>query len=257
MFDTHVHTNFSTDSDMKIEEAIKSAKEKGISFITTEHMDINFPKEGLFRFDVNEYLNKYLKYRNDNLLLGIELGMKEDCLEQSRKLIKDNSFDYVIGSIHLVENLDLYYSDYYEGKSKKETYFKYLQDMLKNLKQFEFIDSLGHIDYIARYAKFEDKELYYSDFPDIIDEIFKAVIDKEKCLELNTRRLKNQDSVKNMLEIYKRFNELGGKYITVGSDAHNLESMGSNFREAVEIARRCNLKIVYFKNRKEEYDKEV
>ena len=103
--------------------------------------------------DVDEYLNKYLKYRNDNLLLGIELGMKEDCLEQSRKLIKDNSFDYVIGSIHLVENLDLYYSDYYEGKSKKEAYFKYLEDMLENLKQFEFIDSLGHIDYIARYAK--------------------------------------------------------------------------------------------------------
>ena len=60
MFDTHVHTNFSTDSDMKMEEAIKSAKEKSISFITTEHMDINFPKEGLFCLDVDKYLNKYL-----------------------------------------------------------------------------------------------------------------------------------------------------------------------------------------------------
>ncbi len=257
MFDTHVHTNFSTDSDMKMEEAIKSAKEKSISFITTEHMDINFPKEGLFCLDVDKYLNKYLKYRNANLLVGIELGMKEDCLEESRKLIRDNTFDYVLGSVHLVENLDLYYPDYYEGKSKKEAYLKYLQDILENLKQFEFIDSLGHIDYIARYAKFEDKELYYSDFPDIIDEIFKEVIYKEKCLELNTRRLKNQNSAKNMLEIYKRFSELGGKYITVGSDAHNVESMGSNFKEAVEIAGRCNLKIVYFKNRKEEYDKDI
>lgn len=257
MFDTHVHTNFSTDSDMKIEEAIKSAREKNISFITTEHMDINFPKKGLFCFDVDKYLNKYSKYKGDNLLLGIELGMKKDCLEESRELIKNNSFDYVLGSVHLVENLDLYYPDYYEGKSKKEAYLKYLQTILKNLKQFEFIDSLGHIDYIARYAKFEDKELYYNDFPDIIDDIFKELINKGKCLELNTRRLKNPDSAKNMLEIYKRFSELGGKYITVGSDAHNVESMGSNFRKAAEIAERCHLKIVYLKNRKKQYDKEV
>ncbi|MFL0196479.1 histidinol phosphate phosphatase [Clostridium sp. WILCCON 0269] len=255
MFDTHIHTTFSTDSNMKIEDAIKCMEEKNISLIVTEHMDVNFPKKDSFCFNVDDYFNTYSKYRNNNLLLGIELGMKEDCIEESRKLIENNSFDYVIGSIHLVDNLDLYYPDYYKDKSKKEAYLKYLQVMLENLKEFYFIDSLGHIDYIARYAKFEDRELYYKDFSDIIDDILKEIIKEGKCLELNTRRLCNNISVKNMIEIYKRFNELGGKYITVGSDAHQVEAIGNNFMAAKEMAQLCNLKIVYFKNRVMEYDR--
>ncbi|MHC6179508.1 histidinol phosphate phosphatase [Clostridium sp. JNZ X4-2] len=256
MFDTHVHTIFSTDSDMKIESAKKSAEENGLSFIITEHMDINFPKDNLFCFDVDKYYDEYSKWRNDNLLLGIELGMKEDCVKESKKLIENNSFDYVIGSIHLVENKDLYYPDYYEGKTKDEAYFKYFQVMLNNLGYFDFIDSLGHIDYIARYAKFKNNELYYSEFSDIIDQILKKLIEKDKCLELNTRRLHSDSSVKNILDIYKRFNELGGKCITVGSDAHDPSAIGANFKTAGEIAQLCNLKVVYFKNRKKEYDKD-
>ena len=104
MFDTHVHTKFSTDSKMEIEDAIKAAKDKKISLIITEHMDLKFPKEGLFCFDVDDYFKKYSKYRGDNLLLGIEIGMKDDCVEESRELIKSKPFDYVIGSVHLVDN---------------------------------------------------------------------------------------------------------------------------------------------------------
>lgn len=255
MFDTHVHTVFSSDSDMSIESAKKSAEGKGISFIITEHMDLNFPKEDLFRFDVGRYFNEYSGWRGDNLLLGIELGMKKDCIEDARKLIENNAFDYVIGSVHLVENKDLYYPDYYEGKTKHEAYLKYLQVMLDDLKRFDFIDSLGHIDYIARYGKFEDRELYYKDFSDIIDEIFVKLIQNDKCLELNTRRFNNEDSIKNMIDVYKRFGELGGKYITVGSDAHDPSAIGANFKCAEEVARICNLKIVYFKDRVKEYDK--
>ena len=60
-----------------------------------------------------------------------------------------------------------------------------------------------------------------------------------------------------MIEMYKKFGELGGKYITIGSDAHNSYNTGSNFKSAVEIAGLCNLKVVYFKNRKKEYDKNL
>lgn len=255
VFDTHIHTIFSTDSNMQIEDAIKCMREKNISGIVTEHMDINFPKKDSFCFNVEDYFNSYSKYRGNDLLLGIELGMKEDCFRESSDLIKNNSFDYVLGSVHLVENLDLYYEDYYRGKSKREAYAKYFEVILGNLDKFQFIDSLGHIDYIARYAKFEDKEIYYGEFSDIIDEILNKVIKEGKCLELNTRRLDKDISVKNMINIYKRYNQLGGKYITIGSDAHQIEAIGSNFMAAREISQFCNLKIVYFKNRLMEYDR--
>jgi histidinol phosphate phosphatase HisJ family len=255
MFDTHVHTKISTDSEMEIEEAIKSAQNKNISLIITEHMDLKFPEEGLFCFDVDDYFREYSKYRGDNLLLGIEIGIKDDCLEESREVIKKGPFDYVIGSVHLIDNLDLYYAKYYEEKSKKEAYEKYLANMLTEIQKYDFIDSMGHIDYICRYAKYDDKEIYYRDFSDIIDEILKTLIDKDKCIELNTRRLNDENAVKNLINIYKRFRELGGKHITVGSDAHNTTAIGSDFHVAKEIVDLCDLKVVYFKDRKKEYEK--
>lgn len=255
MFDTHVHTKISTDSNMEIEEAIKAAQNQNLSLIITEHMDLKFPKEGLFCFDPNEYFMEYSKYRGDNLLLGIEIGMKADCVEESRELLDKHPFDYAIGSIHLVENMDIYYSEFYEGKSKRQAYEEYLKLMLKCVKDYEYIDSMGHIDYISRYSKFEDKEIYYHDFSDIIDEILKTLIQKDKCIELNTRRLDDEKAAKHLIDIYKRFRELGGKNITIGSDAHNTSSLGSNFNVAKEISELCDLKIVYFKERKKEYEK--
>lgn len=252
MFDTHVHTEYSSDSNMKIEEALKAADYNKLSLTFTEHMDIGYPK-GDFTFDVGDYFRKYSRFRGDKLLLGIEVGMKEDALDESRVVVSDNEFDYVIGSIHLVDNMDLYYPDYYKDKSKKDAYLRYLKAMFVNFKQFDFVDSLAHIDYICRYAKYDDKELYYREFCDIIDEILKLIINRGKCLELNTRRLDSQKAIYSMIDIYKRYRELGGKYITVGSDAHNPEAIGNNFNIAEGIAEKCNLKIVHFKNRNMEY----
>ncbi len=255
MFDTHIHTRFSSDSQMKIEDAIKYAKNKNVSMIITEHMDLKFPKEGMFCFDVEEYFKEYSKYRGDDLLLGVEIGMKEDCIKESQRVSKNNPFDYVIGSVHLVNNLDVYYEEYYKDKSKREAYEKYFISMLESIKAYNFIDSMGHIDYISRYAKYEDKEIYYEEHSDIIDEILKTLISTDKCIELNTRRLNDENAAKNIIPIYKRFRELGGKDITVGSDAHNPLAIGNNFEVAKEIAQLCDLKIVYFKNRKKEYEK--
>lgn len=255
MFDTHVHTKISTDSEMEIEEAIKSAQNKNISLIITEHMDLKFPEEGLFCFDVDDYFKKYSKYRGENLLLGIEIGIKDDCIEESKEVVKKGPFDYVLGSVHLVDNLDVYYETYYKGKSKQEAYEKYLATILRGIQEYDFIDSMGHIDYICRYARYDDKELYYREFSDIIDEILKTLVDKDKCMELNTRRLGDENAAKNIISIYKRFRELGGKYVTVGSDAHNTTAIGSNFNVAKEIVDLCDLKVVYFKERKKEYEK--
>jgi histidinol-phosphatase (PHP family) len=255
MFDTHVHTKISSDSKMEIEEAIKSAKDKNLSLILTEHMDLKAYEDGSFCFNPKEYFNKYSNYRNNNLLLGIEIGMKYDCIEENREIVKNNHFDYVIGSIHLVYNMDIYYKEYYHEKSKKQAYEAYFEHMLNCVKQYDFIDSMGHIDYIARYGQFQDKEIYYKEFSDIIDGILKELLEKDKCIELNTRRFNDKNAIKNSIPIYKRFRELGGKDITVGSDAHHSVDIGNNFDVAREISDLCNLKIVYFKERKKEYEK--
>lgn len=254
MFDSHVHTIISTDSKMKILDARNKSREENIGIILTEHIDLDFPVKGEFIFDVPDYLSSYAKYRSDSLLLGVELGMKSNVTSENKALTVTYPFDFVIASIHLVENKDLYYPEFYENKTKQIAYDIYLKDILKNIKAHYFVDSLGHIDYICRYAIYDDKELYYNEHSEIIDEIFRCLIKNDIAIEINTRRFESKQVVKNMIDIYKRYYDLGGRIVTIGSDAHKAQSIGSNFKSAREIAEICKLRPVYFKERKPHYE---
>jgi histidinol-phosphatase (PHP family) len=81
------------------------------------------------------------------------------------------------------------------------------------------------------------------------------LIANDTSIELNTRRFDSKEVIENLLTIYKRYAELGGKHITVGSDAHTPEAIGMGEKTAKEIAEASNLKIVYYKERKIEYEK--
>ncbi|EJO5348031.1 histidinol phosphate phosphatase [Clostridium botulinum] len=255
MFDTHLHTDFSTDSKMTIEEAINASKNNNLGIIITEHMDLGLKDENKFCFDVPSYFKKYNSYRSDKLLLGIELGMEKDLVKEGEEIINNGDFDYVIGSIHLIDKTDLYFDKFYKDKSKEEAYHIYFENMILNLEKYDFIDSLGHIDYISRYAKYENPEINYDIFKEDIDEVLKVVAEKEKSMEINTRRLNDKIAMENLIKIYKRFYELGGRTVTLGSDSHNAKDIGNRLNLAKEIADYCNLKVVYYKNRKAFYDK--
>lgn len=249
MFDTHIHTKYSSDSQMELSQLLEYIEEKDSGCIVTEHMDLLYP-DGRFQLDVENYLREYIPFRNEKFLLGIELGMREDCAKQNKEIADNNKFDYVIGSVHMVENKDIYYEAYYDGKSKKQAFDIYFETILKNLRLHPYIDSLGHIDYISRYAKYEDNEMYYESFSDYFDAIFKFLIENDITIEINTRRLRDSKALLNMLKVYKRYKELGGKYITLGSDAHSIDKINMNFDIVKYILEECKLKPVYYKKRK-------
>lgn len=250
MFDSHVHTKFSTDSEMKITDAIETANKLQLGLIITEHMDLGFPTVGNNTFNIDAFFREYSKYRSDKTLLGIELGMRPDLLEKVREVAAYYPFDQIIGSVHVVDKMDAYKSNFYEGRTKNQVYEQYLKYMVTCIKTHDFIDTLGHIDYITRYNNFFDKELYYDEYIDYIDEILMLLAQREKAIEINTNRLNSHDSVINLTKIYKRFKELGGRFVTIGSDAHTPDRIGSNFNKAKNIADSCGLQIVYFKKRK-------
>jgi histidinol-phosphatase (PHP family) len=253
IFDSHIHGTCSTDSKMTWEEATQKADSNGIGIIFTEHMDYNCYKDGSFTFDINDYFNKLNKYRSDSLLIGIELGMTDEASEYNEKIIKENNFDYVIGSVHFLRGKDIYYEDTYEGLNKTQSYDLYLKYILNNLNTHKYIDTLGHIDYICRYAPFKDTEMYFEEFKENIEPVLKKVIENDIVLELNTRRLTQKSKIDNLIKIYSFYKELGGKLVTIGSDAHDVDTIGANFNAAYDICNVCNLKPVYFKNRICEY----
>ena len=154
LFDSHMHTTFSTDSKMTMEEAVAKGRELNIGITITEHMDIGYPEPMAFIFDVEQYFSEYRKYCSENVLLGIEIGMRADCLEESCHLVESYPFDYVIGSVHVIDNIDLYLSDFYQNRSKQDVYHQYFRTMKQCITCYDGIHSLGHIDYIATFDDF-------------------------------------------------------------------------------------------------------
>ena len=250
IFDSHMHSKFSTDSRMKIEDAINTAKERNLGIIITDHMDLAYPIEDDFKFHIPSYFNEYEKYRGDRLKLGIEIGLTEDTLLENEAIAKNYDFDFILGSIHAVNNLDIYVDYINQGYDKTKFFQLYFENMLNCVKLYNNFDSLSHIDYPCRYCTFENKEIILDDFKDIIAEIFKILINKNKVLELNTSRLHIKEAQKSLIDIYKLYSDLGGKYITLGSDAHIQNSIGRNFDLALNFSEKVNLQGVYFDNRK-------
>lgn len=243
-YDNHMHTKFSADSQMSAQDALKRAEELGLGLVFTEHLDLGTPG-GDFTFDAKAYFDEYEKYRGKHLSLGIEVGMTKKCIEDNFNFVNPYQFDLIIGSVHILHGVDLYPKDIYSERSKKDLYSDYLISMAHLIYHYQFIHVLGHIDYIARYATYDDPGLLYEDFSDEIDEVIRALIAADTVFELNTRRL-SKDVAKELFPIYQRYKELGGRYVTIGSDAHRVDSIGANYELAEDLLEKAKLIPVTF-----------
>ena len=251
LFDTHTHADYSCDAEQTIGEAAAAAKARGIGIILTEHWDRYYPTNPeMFLFDIDDYFKKDGPYRSSQVLLGIEVGLQPRAIEEDRKMVQAHPFDEVVGSMHCFEGLDMYEPTTYEGFTKDQAVRRYLEDSIRCLERKPDFDSYGHIDYICRYMPYADPNLHYKDHPELWDRVFQLLIQEDKALEINTRRLGDDSTIPSLLELYRRFRELGGKYATLGSDAHYQEHVGRDFAKGKAIADAAGLTLVYFKERK-------
>ena len=100
------------------------------------------------------------------------------------------------------------------------------------------------------FESIQDSEIDYATFKDDIDKVLKIVIERDKVLELNTRRFNTRRGMKELVPIYDRYKELGGRYVTIGSDAHKVEAIGNYFDLAIEFANELGLTVVTFCERR-------
>ena len=251
-FDSHIHTEFSADSEMKAAEALREAEKQGLGLVFTEHLDYDYPAAGEeeFIFDPAAYWAAYESLRaKGNLSLGVEMGMMASAHEKNAAFLRRAPFDFVLGSIHFLDVKDLYYPETFEGREKREMYHEYLTVMRDEIYAHPFINTLAHIDYIARNAPFDNPELSYGDFADEIDAVLRALVETDTVIEINTRRLSAPRGIKELAPIYRRYYELSGRYVTIGSDAHVPEGVARNYDRARELACIFDLRIVTFRER--------
>lgn len=251
--DYHVHTEFSDDSVYPMENVIKDAIKIGMDEICfTDHVDYGIKDdwnsgktiiyrngEPLANVNYPQYMAKIKcmqnLYNNSiKIKTGLEFGIQSHTIAQYEKLFKRYAFDFIILSIHQVEDKEFWTQDFQKGRTQNEYNECYYEEMLNVVKCYKNYSVLGHMDLITRY----DKEGVYpfEKIKPLVTDILKIVIADNKGIEFNTsyHRYGLHDTTPSV-EILKLYRELGGKIITIGSDSHAPKHLGTYISEAKSL----------------------
>ncbi|MBO4390990.1 MAG: histidinol-phosphatase HisJ family protein [Lachnospiraceae bacterium] len=254
--DLHMHSAFSADSEALPRDNIEAALEKGLDTICfTDHIDYDFPDpEILFDFNIEDYFHELTALREEyegriRILIGVEMGMQPHLGERISKTLHDWPFDFCIGSQHVVFNTDPYYQTVWEEYPCGMVYRKYLEETLENVSVLDCFDVLGHLDYVTRYGvpmpEGKNDEVILENM-DLIDEILKVLIRKDKGLEINSAAYRKDQAWPNPNPlVIRRYLELGGEIITVGADAHRSMDVAADFDRVKEVLEACNVRALY------------
>lgn len=227
----------------------KTAKRKGLKYLAvTDHCDYDYLAidgyEYFHQLDLEGYLKEIEKIKEQveglDFAVGLELGYHREASKRYLDDIPFDRFDYIINSVHSIGNHDVYFPSYFENKDREKSYKDYLLGVLDSLYAPYPYNTVGHIGYVAKNSLYDDKDLLHSDFPDLIDEILKGIINKDKTLEINAN-YKNGICMPD-ISIIKRYKELGGDNITYGSDAHKLSRLCHRYAQIAALIRELGFK---------------
>ena len=255
MFDYHMHSTVSfdaRDSALDMALAAKAAGLKEICF--TDHLDYDPSGEmGVLAFDTAVYNAAYDDLKVDGLKIrrGMEFGMTVDNRAQFKEDLKRRHFDFVLGSVHFVDNRDVYYERYWRDKTVWEAERKYLEATLEVVRLHDDFDVLAHLTYIGKASSHHaPRPVPFAEHRELIDEILKTVADKGKGLEMNTSGVDRCGGFLPTADYFRRFKELGGEIITVGSDAHFVSRVGQYTGDACAIMKEIFGYVCTFQDRK-------
>ena len=254
MFDYHMHSRVSFDGQSDAIDMALAAKERGLKEICfTDHIDheINVEKE-IMVFDQKIYNETYdsLEVPGLKIRRGVEYGLKVGCTQQIREDLKRYPFDFVLGSVHFVKEEDVYLEPYWVGKNQEEAYREFMEETLLCVREHDDFDVLGHLTFISKGRANPTKALLrYEDHREIADEILRELARKGKGMEINTSGVDRCGGFLPTADFFRRFKELGGEIVTIGSDTHNVERVGQYSREACEIMKEIFGYVCTFENR--------
>ena len=235
--DYHTHTVFSSDSMYPMEDCIKDAISLGIEEICfTDHVDYgikddwdelrnNKATKKYFNVDYDKYFSDLEtlreKYKNQiTIKNGLEFGIQKYNIEKYNKLFEKYPLDFIILSVHQIDDKEFWNHSYQDGKTEKEYYEDYFNEIYYLVQNYSNYCVLGHLDMMKRY---DEKDGYnpFVENKDIITKILKRVIADGKGIELNTSSIKYKlDDLMPSRDILKLYLELGGEVLTIGSDSH-------------------------------------
>lgn len=255
MFDFHMHSRVSFDGHDSGEVLARAAAAAGLKEICfTDHIDYD-PLGTMpdMAFDTAAYNAEYdaLEISGLKIRRGMEFGLARDNAAQFREDLKRRHFDFVLGSIHFVDDLDVYFEPFWQDKTVFQAERRYLEETLACVQVHDDFDVLAHLTYIAKTRSHHaPRPVPYAEHRELIDEILRVVAAKGKGLEMNTSGVDRCGGFLPTKDYFQRFKELGGEIVTVGSDAHTADRVGQYSYQACEIFKDVFGYVCTFEDRK-------
>lgn len=255
MFDYHLHTTVSFDGISNSQEMAQAALSAGLKEICfTDHLDYeDDPVKPPRLFTMEEYSKAYDHLEVPGLIIrkGFEFGLTTWNQKELRSFLEKRPFDFIIGSVHFVDGYDPYDERYWEGKSVETAFRRYLEETLACVEAQDDFDIMGHLTYVCKSVHNPThKHIRYEDYREITDEILRVLVKKGKGMEINSSGVDRAGDFLPSAEFLRRFHELGGEIITIGSDAHSVDRVGQYHKEALEIVKDIFGHVCTFENRK-------
>ncbi|MDE6565961.1 MAG: histidinol-phosphatase HisJ family protein, partial [Clostridia bacterium] len=163
MFDCHSHCNHSVDSPTPIDNMIEVAISKGMKYLAfTDHFDRDYLygksiDKNIKQIDLSYHIADTLRAKNKyaesiEIACGVECGFSVQSEQDYVNLLDDYKFDLILNSVHSVNGIDCYHSEYFENKDKHTAYKEYLLAVLDSVNAKYDYDIITHIGYVCRRA---------------------------------------------------------------------------------------------------------
>lgn len=245
--DSHLHTNCSFDGENSVEEMCSKAIKRGLYAVTiTDHCECPMIDQvnceyGDFNKLIPESLNLIEKAQDKftgKLIIfkGIELGEPLHNLNNTKKALQFGEYDFILASVHNLQDREDFYFMEYQKDSVPQILHSYFKEVLDTARWNDF-DSLAHLTYPLRYIVGRSKiPVDLSEYTYEIDSILNVLIKNNKALEINVSGLRSEIGVTMPdLNVIKRYKQLGGRYITLGSDAHKTSDLAKGLEEGAKL----------------------
>ena len=239
--DYHVHTSFSIDSDVAMEDQCRAAIAAGVTEIAfTEHVDhdeCDAKSRELYDYDAYgaEVERCQSLFRGQiTILRGAEIDWNRTIADEVLEFVDRTSFDFIIGSVHNLDHKYVGFSEPEDFGGPGPMYDRYYDEMLA-LVEAGFPSVVGHLDLPRRYHDISPLEVDSDHFEARLREIFRTAAANEVGFEINTSGLvRGKGFSLPEPEILSWFVEEGGEVITVGSDSHRTQHTGGQIQETYE-----------------------
>ena len=240
--DAHLHTIFSPDANAMLEAYCRLAVDRGLAELAiTDHVDFD-PTMPAYRFatfadrerDVREAAARWAD-RGLAIRFGVEVTYERRFEDEIRAWLRRHPHDYVIGSVHISEASPYKATNvasFTSGRSLGDIVAPYFDEVIGAARSGLF-DTIGHLDFVKRYLVPHVLPAQLAAAPELYEVVLLALVESGTALEVNAsglRQLPREPYPRP--EIVARYRELGGRHVTIGSDAHRTEWFAYGLGEA-------------------------